>query len=61
ARAAVASGVSGIFMETHPDPEKALSDGPNSWPLAEMKKLLTVLKQIDSTVKKAGFAEENII
>ncbi len=60
ARAAVASGVSGIFMETHPDPEKALSDGPNSWPLAEMKKLLTVLKQIDSTVKEAGFAEESI-
>ncbi len=60
ARAAVASGVSGIFMETHPDPEKALSDGPNSWPLAEMKALLTVLKQIDLTVKTAGFAEENM-
>ncbi len=60
ARAAVASGVSGIFMETHPDPEKALSDGQNSWPLAEMRSLLAVLKQIDSTVKKAGFAEESI-
>lgn len=60
ARAAVASGVSGIFMETHPDPEKALSDGPNSWPLSEMKALLSVLKQIDLTVKEAGFAEENI-
>ncbi len=60
ARAAVASGVSGIFMETHPDPAKALSDGPNSWPLAQMKALLTVLKQIDSTVKEAGFIEENI-
>ncbi|MCF6235145.1 MAG: 3-deoxy-8-phosphooctulonate synthase [Gammaproteobacteria bacterium] len=60
ARAAIASGVSGIFMETHPDPEKALSDGPNSWPLAEMRPLLAVLKQIDLTVKEAGFAEENI-
>lgn len=60
ARAAVASGVSGVFMETHPEPDKALSDGPNTWPLSEMKALLTVLKRLDSTVKEAGFAEENI-
>ncbi len=59
ARAAVASGVSGIFMETHPEPEKALSDGPNSWPLSKMRALLTVLKRVDAVVKDAGFAEEN--
>jgi len=57
ARAAVAAGISGIFMETHPDPEKALSDGPNSWPLARMKELFEVLVQIDRGVKAAGFAE----
>ena len=51
ARAAVAAGISGLFMETHPDPEKALSDGPNAWPLQKMESLLNVLKQIDSTVK----------
>lgn len=50
-RAAVAVGVAGLFMETHPEPEKALSDGPNSWPLDEMKTLLTQLKSIDETVK----------
>ena len=54
ARAAMAVGVSGVFMETHPTPEKALSDGPNSVPLAKMKDLLTVMKQIDDTVKNAG-------
>lgn len=53
ARAAVASGISGLFMETHPDPEKALSDGPNSWPLAKMKAVLTTLKEIDEVVKKS--------
>jgi 2-dehydro-3-deoxyphosphooctonate aldolase (KDO 8-P synthase) len=58
ARAAVASGVSGLFMETHPDPDKALSDGPNAWPLARMKELLVVLKALDSVVKKHGFAEQ---
>ncbi|MEE2766223.1 MAG: 3-deoxy-8-phosphooctulonate synthase [Pseudomonadota bacterium] len=52
ARAAVAVGVSGLFMETHPDPEKAKSDGPNSWPLAEMTRLLESLKEIDLVVKK---------
>ncbi len=60
ARAAVAAGISGIFMETHPDPEKALSDGPNSWPLHRMKELFEVLLQIDRGVKAAGFAENNM-
>ena len=55
ARAAVATGVSGIFMETHPDPDKALSDGPNAWPLGQIKGLLETLKEIDITVKKHGF------
>jgi 2-dehydro-3-deoxyphosphooctonate aldolase (KDO 8-P synthase) len=57
ARAAVAAGVAGVFMETHPDPAKALSDGPNAWPLARMKELLATLKDIDALVKKRGFAE----
>jgi 2-dehydro-3-deoxyphosphooctonate aldolase (KDO 8-P synthase) len=57
ARAAVASGVAGVFMETHPDPAKALSDGPNAWPLGKMEDLLHVLVDIDNLVKKAGFAE----
>jgi 3-deoxy-8-phosphooctulonate synthase len=52
ARAAVAVGVAGIFMETHPDPEQALSDGPNSWPLAKMKELLITLKELDEVVKQ---------
>ena len=51
ARAAMAVGISGLFMETHPEPEKALSDGPNSWPLAKMKELLETLKTIDQTIK----------
>jgi 2-dehydro-3-deoxyphosphooctonate aldolase (KDO 8-P synthase) len=57
ARAAVASGVAGVFMETHPDPAKALSDGPNAWPLQHMKRLLQTLKQLDEIVKRAGFEE----
>ena len=57
ARAAIATGVAGLFMETHPNPEKALSDGPNAWPLGLMKNLLQTLKEIDSCVKKQGFAE----
>ena len=57
ARAAVASGVSGLFMETHPDPANALSDGPNAWPLDRMEGLLTTLVAIDRTVKEAGFEE----
>jgi 2-dehydro-3-deoxyphosphooctonate aldolase (KDO 8-P synthase) len=60
ARAAVATGVAGIFMETHPDPAKALSDGPNAWPLGRMKELLATLKDIDSLVKKRGFAEASL-
>ena len=58
ARAAVACGVSGLFMETHPDPDKAMSDGPNAWPLARMKELLATLKALDEVVKKQGFAEQ---
>jgi len=60
ARAAVASGIAGIFMETHPDPDQALSDGPNALPLDKMKSLLTVLKQIDDTVKKYPFLENEL-
>jgi 2-dehydro-3-deoxyphosphooctonate aldolase (KDO 8-P synthase) len=58
ARAAVAAGVSGLFMETHPDPERALSDGPNAWPLARMKELLATLAALDQVVKRDGFAEQ---
>ena len=57
ARAAVAAGVSGLFIETHPNPEQALSDGPNSWPMARMDELLEVLQRIDSVVKGVPFAE----
>jgi len=57
ARAAVATGVAGVFMETHPDPAKAMSDGPNAWPLDRMAALLRTLKDIDTCVKQAGFAE----
>ena len=60
ARAAVASGVSGLFMETHPNPEKALSDGPNAWPLGLMQELLETLAGIDRMVKKNGFAETKV-
>ena len=57
ARAAVAAGVAGLFMETHPDPDRALSDGPNAWPLGGMRELLATLKEIDALVKRRGFAE----
>jgi 2-dehydro-3-deoxyphosphooctonate aldolase (KDO 8-P synthase) len=57
ARAAVAAGVAGIFMETHPDPAKALSDGPNAWPLDRMRSLLTTLAELDRAVKKQPFEE----
>jgi 2-dehydro-3-deoxyphosphooctonate aldolase (KDO 8-P synthase) len=57
ARAAVASGISGLFMETHPDPSQALSDGPNAWPLDHMESLLETLAALDRTVKEAGFQE----
>ncbi len=60
ARAAVASGIAGLFMETHPDPAKALSDGPNAWPLDMMKELLTTLMAIDALVKQRGFIEQKI-
>jgi 2-dehydro-3-deoxyphosphooctonate aldolase (KDO 8-P synthase) len=60
ARAAVAAGVSGVFMETHPKPDEALCDGPNSWPLHLMPELLEVLVQIDSTVKKREWAENKV-
>ena len=58
--AAMAVGVDGLFMETHPDPDQALSDGPNAWPLGKMRELLAVLKDIDSLVKKRGFAEASL-
>jgi 2-dehydro-3-deoxyphosphooctonate aldolase (KDO 8-P synthase) len=60
ARAAVASGIAGLFMETHPDPEKALSDGPNAWPLGLMKELLETLVEMDRLVKKNAFAEDKV-
>ena len=60
ARAAVAAGVSGLFMETHPDPENALSDGPNSWPLQRMRELLSTLQAIDAAVKQQGFIEQSL-
>jgi len=60
ARAAVATGVSGLFMETHPDPANAKSDGPNAWPLDRMESLLTTLVEIDRTVKQGGFEEMSL-
>ena len=60
ARAAVAVGVAGVFMETHPDPSKALSDGPNAWPLGKMEALLETLLALDSITKKHGFLESSI-
>jgi len=57
ARAAVAAGVAGVFMETHPDPAKALSDGPNAWPLPRMRELLETLVELDAAVKRRGFPE----
>ena len=60
ARAAVAAGVAGVFMETHPTPESALSDGPNAWPLAHMEELLETLLALDRTVKARGFIEDRL-
>ena len=60
ARAAVATGVSGLFMETHPKPEEALSDGPNAWPLQRMRSLLEMLLEIDRVVKSAPFEEDSL-
>jgi 2-dehydro-3-deoxyphosphooctonate aldolase (KDO 8-P synthase) len=61
ARAAVAAGVAGVFMETHPRPEQALSDGPNAWPLPRMRALLETLLEIDRAVKRAGFPEAELM
>ena len=58
ARAAVAAGIDGLFMETHPDPSKALSDGPNAWPLGRMESLLKTLLALDTTVKSAPYEED---
>ncbi|HEX9803680.1 MAG TPA: 3-deoxy-8-phosphooctulonate synthase [Gammaproteobacteria bacterium] len=58
ARAAVASGIAGLFMETHPDPDRGLSDGPNMWPLGRLKPLLATLKALDGVVKAQGFIEQ---
>ncbi|MEW8015409.1 MAG: 3-deoxy-8-phosphooctulonate synthase [Candidatus Sedimenticola endophacoides] len=60
ARAAVAAGISGLFMETHPEPEKALSDGPNSWPLGRMEALLETLMALDALVKREPLAESRL-
>jgi len=60
ARAAVAAGVSGLFMETHPKPEEALSDGPNAWPLPRMRSLLETLVELDRVVKSAPFEEDSL-
>jgi 2-dehydro-3-deoxyphosphooctonate aldolase (KDO 8-P synthase) len=61
ARAAVAAGVAGVFMETHPDPAQAPSDGPNAWPLGRMRELLTTLAELDATVKRRGFSEAALL
>ena len=61
ARAAVAAGIAGLFMETHPDPAHALSDGPNAWPLDRMSQLLETLKELDMIDKSRGFAEQDLM
>ena len=61
ARAAIAAGVSGLFMETHPEPSKALSDGPNAWPLDMMESLLGTLRELDEAVKRVSFAESEML
>lgn len=61
ARAAIAAGVSGIFMETHPDPQNALSDGPNMWPLGQLRPLLETMKALDDVVKQCGFIENELL
>lgn len=60
ARAAVAAGIAGLFMETHPDPDRALSDGPNAWPLNRMEPLLATLRALDQVVKQQGFLETGL-
>lgn len=61
ARAAVAAGVSGLFMETHPDPDRALSDGPNAWPLDQLEPLLEVLADIDAAARRRPFIEDSLL
>ncbi|MCG5516233.1 MULTISPECIES: 3-deoxy-8-phosphooctulonate synthase [Ectothiorhodospira] len=61
ARAAVAAGVAGLFMETHPDPDKALSDGPNAWPMPLLEDLLITLKALDEVTKRQGFIEDQFL
>ena len=61
ARAAVAAGVAGLFMETHPEPEKALCDGPNAWPLGRLEQLLSQLMQLDQVVKREPYAEDSLL
>ncbi len=61
ARAAIASGIAGLFMETHPNPDEGLSDGPNMWPLGRIKELLTTLKALDEVVKQQGFIEQSLL
>lgn len=61
ARSAIAAGVSGVFMETHPDPANALSDGPNMWPLGNLKPLLETMKALDDVVKQHGFIENSLL
>lgn len=61
ARAAIAAGVAGVFMETHPEPEKALSDGPNAWPMHELESLLVSMKALDDVVKQGDFPEDSLI
>jgi 2-dehydro-3-deoxyphosphooctonate aldolase (KDO 8-P synthase) len=60
ARAAVAAGISGIFMETHPRPEEALSDGPNAWPLGRIQELLVTLQRIDTIIKSGSLPEAEL-
>jgi len=60
ARAAIAAGIAGVFMETHPNPSKALSDGPNAFPLGHLKELLSTLSVLDKIVKQQGLIEEKI-
>ncbi len=61
ARSAVAAGISGLFMETHPNPDEGLSDGPNMWPIGRIKELLTTLKALDDVVKQQGFIEQELL
>ncbi len=61
ARSAVAAGIAGLFMETHPNPDEGLSDGPNMWPLGRIKELLTTLKALDEVVKEQGFIEQSLL